>query len=405
QSLFTFIKKTNLAQNHKTDWQKTIRKKTPIFNDDTTPIYVETLTKSKAINVEEELIILYFSVLYDLQQQFFFRLELPPFYTILKGVAFEKATKNALKTLKNIRSKYYADKLLRLWKLLYAYFEQSEKSKQNKKRNEWLLVRDFNIVFEDMMDDLLGENDLPNALKEHKDGKRLDHIYSYQDLLSQDQIYYIGDSKYYKDGAEFSQNSKYKQFTYSKNVIQYNIDLLNATELAQNIRYRDDLTEGYNVTPNFFISAVVEESIDFLQHHLTQRTDVKERNSHFKNRLFDRDTLHLQAYDIHFLFVLHAYIAKNNVQKQAFSQQTKQLFRQNLITYLNETYDFYVVTPIGSIETFVETHFKRLNGKIYRPSSFENCLLLALEKTSEKSNEILVFLESEEQEITQIFLE
>jgi hypothetical protein len=48
-----------------------------------------------------------------------------------------------------------------LWHLCYAYFERLEQVKANKAMNKILLVRDFNIVFEDMIDALLGESQLP----------------------------------------------------------------------------------------------------------------------------------------------------------------------------------------------------------------------------------------------------
>ena len=57
----------------------------------------------------------------------------------------------------------------------------------------------------------------------------------------------------------------YKQFTYARNVIQWNLNLfLNSPDAAAQVdineygkfgRLRDDITEGYNVIPNFFISA------------------------------------------------------------------------------------------------------------------------------------------------------
>ena len=93
-------------------------------------------------------------------------------------------------------------------------------------------------------------------LKKNDDGKIIDHIYDYQSLIDTSNIFYIGDSKYYKSNSEVGNLSKYKQFTYAKNVIQFNIDLLNKDKketYKPKIRYRDQLTEGYNITPNFFI--------------------------------------------------------------------------------------------------------------------------------------------------------
>ena len=392
QSLFTFIKKTNTSQQHKIDWTKTITKKLPFLNKSSQPVYFQTITKSKNINIEEELICIFLSILHDFKQKYHFRIDLNPMYAISKGADFERLKQSGTRRLKAIKSKYFSDKLVKLWHLCYAYFERLEQVRNGKAMNEILLVRDFNIVFEDMIDALLGDAQLPKSLKEHKDGKRLDHIYPYQSLIFDDDIYYIGDSKYYKNETEFSQSSKYKQFTYSKNVIQYNIDLFNKNELSENLRYRDELTEGYNVTPNFFISAFVGENFDFTKHELKSNGKVTEQNTHFKNRLFDRDTLHLQAYDINFLYVLHAYIAKNNNQKTQFSEQAKIQFRDNLRDYLNQNYDFYEVKPDNNIEDFINQNFRLLNGKMYRPSHFEDKILVALLKKNTDNQEIIKIL-------------
>lgn len=82
-------------------------------------------------------------------------------------------------------------------------------------------------------------------------------MYTYQNLTNNEEekdIYYIGDSKYYKRGHKIGKESVYKQFTYARNVIQWNLDLFNdgdKEEQKDHFRLRDDVTEGYNVIPNF----------------------------------------------------------------------------------------------------------------------------------------------------------
>jgi hypothetical protein len=49
-----------------------------------------------------------------------------------------------------------------------------------------------------MIDDLIGDSKLLPELKNHADGKQVDHIYKYKSLLVEDEIYFVGDSKYYK---------------------------------------------------------------------------------------------------------------------------------------------------------------------------------------------------------------
>jgi hypothetical protein len=234
-------------------------------------------------------------------------------------------------------------------------------------------------VFEDMIDSLLAEENLPKGLKEQDDGKILDHIYEYQDLLTnQDTIYHIADSKYYGANAKLSKYDREKQYTYAKNVIQYNINWLNLDENTKQVRYRDELTEGYNITPNFFISAFVNDNLDFREDGLKFKENFK-RNKHFINRLFDRDTLILQAYNINFLFVVSAYIQSSTTQKELFKKNTRTVFRSKLIAYLNKNFEFKKIIS-DDIEQFVEQNFRKLQGKIYRPSGWENELLLVVEK-------------------------
>lgn len=117
---------------------------------------------------------------------------------------------------------------------------------------------------------LIGDKEPPRGLKEQDDGKRVDHIYSYRNLTNNEEdrpIYYIGDSKYYKIGNKISDESVYKQFTYARNVIQWNLNLFldnseeNAALRKEHPIYRDELTEGYNIVPNFFISAKMDEKL------------------------------------------------------------------------------------------------------------------------------------------------
>ena len=63
---------------------------------------------------------------------------------------------------------------------------------------------------------------------------------------------------------------------------------------------RDELTEGYNPTPNFFIRGIIDEKdLSYSDHKLTryQEDEKKCSNKHFENRLFDRDTLLVLTYE------------------------------------------------------------------------------------------------------------
>ena len=401
-ALLTHIKRFNTAQRHTVSWSRTVARKRPVLQNGK-PVYAEPVVKQKHINYDEELIVLYLSTLAALRQEYGFRLELNPLYILLSARDMERFQAQAKRRLKQIKGRYFSDKLLYVWQLLYQYYDRQEQLRTNRSFREVLLVRDFNVVFEDMIDYLLSDpkESLPKTLKDQPDGKRVDHIYAYRDLIWKtgllkgnekgDEVYHIGDSKYYHAGNEIGTSSISKQFTYARNVIQQNIDLLllnkdklNEDKLSYPLRYRDYLTEGYNPTPNFFISATVNSELSFTSDDLKTRSRGNASivvNRHFEGRLFDRDTLLLQAYNINFLYVLHTYVAKNVTQRDLFRKNTRSKFRQNMVDNLRSNYSFFKVTPHNNdLDTFVTKHFRRLAGKMYRPSGFDTAILLAIEK-------------------------
>lgn len=380
RKLFTQVTKINHSQKHNIDWNKTVTKHLPILEDNI-PIYIKMASNKKYLNFDEELIVIFYSVLNEFKRKFGFVINLNEQYKLIEKKAFEKLITKGTRKLKSIRYKYYSDSFLSLWHLLYTYFEKSEQIEVGQKKEEVLLVRNFNVIFEDMIDDLIGDTNIPSYLKNHKDGKQLDHIYRYDSLITSDDIYFVGDSKYYKPDNTIKGLSIDKQYTYAKNVVQYNIDLFNKGELCEKIRYRDPLTEGYNITPNFFISSLVDENYNFTL-DLLEVDGYPKLSYHFKDRPFDRDSLILQNYNINFLFVISAYIARNKKVKDSFRDKARVLFRERMIYYLNLEYQFYIITPSEDIEVFITRNFRALNGKMYRPSMNINSFILAYPKAS-----------------------
>lgn len=394
KNLLTYIAIIQHSGNNKIHWTKTIRQTQPLLHKGK-PFYLDCKTKSKIINYDEELIVLFFSTLDYLARSYHFQVKKNFNYEILKPhrVANLIETGKGTRLLRKIRNKYFTDELVALWSLLYAFYDRAERVAQKKEYSERLLVRNFNIVFEDMIDTLIGENELPKGLKEQKDGKIIDHIYRDKSLLEPDDIYFIGDSKYYKEGHDVGGNSLYKQFTYAKNVVQYQIDILNGKQVGDPLPYRDELTEGYNPSPNFFVRGFVDPS-DLSYTDSKLRNDGKiDCNYHFTNRLFDRDTLLVLTYDINFLYVLSAYV-QSRATSDSVGRFLREVFRNNVIKVFDDTYDFYCITPkyngLSQIECnkkFVDTHFRKLIGKIY--CTTEGMLLLAL-KNGENDNEQLL---------------
>lgn len=383
KDLFLFIKKINKSQNNKIDWNRTIKKTNPVIDSTGSPIYLETLSKKKQINADEDLLVLFFSLLKDIERKYNTKIPINPYYNLLSEKEYNKIKQRGTYYLRSIRYKYFDDRLLTLYRLLYTYFEKSEESNTKDKRKEYLIIKDYNLVFQDMVDELLSDTNIPKKLKTHKDGKELDHIYKSKSFFEDDGIYFIGDSKYYKRGNPIEEKSIYKQFTYAKNVIQYNIDLFNEDGSYPNgVKYRDELSEGYNITPNFFIRGLVDD-LNHSQPELTldSNQDIdRQINLHFTDRLFDRDTLIVQSYSINFLYVLWSYISSNNVDGNQFKVAAKGTFRESLVAFIEANYNFSLVTTEGPVSDFIKENFYKLNGRIYRPASFvgNNCFILAL---------------------------
>lgn len=397
--LFTYIyKEKNSRKNKKIKWEKTIRKNTPTIIEGNQPIYFNKRERQKQLDDQEILFKIFYSTLHYFKKEFNLNISIESFYKIEKGVAYEKMCRQAPKILKKVRSKYFSDILIKLFKLLEIYFNQFNPVEIKSKKEEFLSVKDYHIVFEDMIDKIFSDNfaDVNTSknislekLKKQKDGKLVDHLFKYDSIIDTDEkIFYIGDSKYYKPTNSIGEHSIYKQFTYAKNIIQFNIDLLNEgknDKLDSNIRYLDEVTEGYSISPNFFIQAIICNDFNFSDHCIeidyTKGNNGVEESFHFKNRLFDRDTLFVHYYKINFLFVLETYTNTNRYILSKLRKNIKKSFRDNFINYINEFsgISFYIKEFRNnvSLNEFVEKNFKLLNGKMYKTKKSENKLIIA----------------------------
>lgn len=386
--LFTYVSIINASGNNKIHWAKTISKTQPIIKEKT-PYYVEFRNKNKAVNLDEELIVLFYSTLEYLCDTYNFRIKSDVQYELLTSQKIRDLieTKRGTRILKKIRRKYFTDEFVKLWRLLYTFFDMAENIKSHKYHEDRLLVKNFNIVFEDMIDYLIGSKmeDIPDELKNQADGKIVDHIYKAKSLIDDNDIYYVGDSKYYAAWNEVGSISIYKQFTYAKNIIQFNINLLHHWEPQDKSKdnylpYRDSLTEGYNITPNFFIRGVVDSQNISYEENIKEQSDVVRFNRHFYNRLFDRDTLILKEYNINFLYVLSTYAI--HIDSESRTHRLRTLFRNDLLKSLEKTYTFYKVKQRAggvSLEELVRAHFYTFAGRMYQ-SPDDDTIWVALEK-------------------------
>lgn len=407
KNFFLYIIKNLHKGYNKINWPRTIGTQTAFVQNDQL-IYLKLINKKRQIDFDEELFIIYFSILNYIGDTFGFSKNINCNYEIIKGKRFECYLRGlGKKRLLQIKYKYYSDRALHLWQLCYAFFNESNNIVISSVQKEYLLVKSFHIVFESIIDELVGDNPLPDGMdKKQEDGKIVDHLFTAKSLIEGDvkNTYYIGDSKYYKIGHELGSESIYKQYTYARNVIQWNLDIFNNNlGYSSQIKLRDELTEGYNIIPNFFISAKLDKSFNYSIDGIekTDRRHNKHKKYQFKNRLFDRDTLLLFHYDVNFLFILSLYARNNTSQKIVWKQKIRDKFRYEIQRWLEKDYKFYVLRPkkgSNDIE-FINRNFKQLIGKIFCPYKDIHIYYLALDcSKSEFENEnkqTLILLEND----------
>ena len=388
QDFFMFTMMNLRSGLNKINWTRTIAHSSAIVQDGS-PVYISPVNKKRQINFDEELLVIFFSILNHISETYGFPVSIILRFELIRGKQFERLLNGQGKVrLRQIKYKYFSDKALQIWDLCYAFFDKAYQIRINAEQKEYLLVTNFNIVFEAIIDELIGDKDIPAGLKEQYDGKMVDHMYSWQGLIENEEkpVYYIGDSKYYKLGNKIGKESVYKQYTYARNVIQWNLDLfLDGKQKASDVKLRDDVTEGYNVIPNFFISAKMDEGLSY-----ADRVDETERRQpyfvsrQFENRLFDRDTLLVFHYDVNFLFVVSLFARDNAGQKAAWKNKVREIFREKIQEILGKQYQFYAMRQHPGVDGagYIREHFKQLLGKVYTPFEDKGIYSLALEEPS-----------------------
>lgn len=417
QNLFVFVAKNKHSGNNRINWQRTIAKKTPFIQGDL-PIYMELENKKNVFDLDDRLLVLYFSAMKFIQDEFGFEMPQSEFYVPLKRQEFARLLEceRGLRELRRIKYKYFEDRLLKLYNIMEAFFRWGARyTNKNVKAKEYLIANSFNNVFEAMIDSLISDQDKEVAkLKKNEDGKIIDHLYKEKSLIFADgseSIWHIGDSKYYKEENDVLGQSIAKQYTYAKNIVQdfFSPDFVDGNDecyssgVHQGVRYRDSVTEGYSVTPNFFIRGFVPEYENDDQYgdpYFSKKGENTEpikpddenmwdkRNRHFRNRLFDRDTLLLKVYNINFLYVLKTYTSKHSSLRDDFKKKTRKRFREDFLELLGDNYYFWAVYLPDwehkdypkDLEEFVNRHFRSLVGRVFQPAGTPRCLILAMEQ-------------------------
>ena len=389
RSYVTFILKNIHSGYNKINWTQTINHSPAIIQNEEA-VYIKMVNKRRKVNFDEELLIIYYSILAYISEMYGFHVDIQVGFPLIKGAKFDSYLNGrGVIRLRQIKYKYFSDKALELWNLCYAFFAHRTEITTSAELKEYLLVKNFYVVFEAIIDELIGDNkdDLPADFKEQKDGKLVDHLYMYPGLIEADdeqRTYYIGDSKYYKLGATLGDTSIYKQYTYARNIVQYNIDLwMDETLPDPDIRVRDDVTEGYNIIPNFFISAAMKPNDYSYNHREIELTKTGKKNPEikfqFKDRLFDRDTMLLSRYNVNFLFVVSLYARNRQSEKAAWKEEVRGQFRKEIRKVLEHDYSFYPMRSRGVVlDDYMNQHFRQLNGKVFTPFQDRSILTLAL---------------------------
>ncbi len=358
-------------------WNKTINRNTPIIQNGQ-PYYTNPVKLKSRPNFEEELIVIYFSILNYVTKEFGFPHKRTYNIETIPDIIFKTylAGRGTLR-LRQIKSNYFSNEAIRLWTLCMAFFNEMFALSANPLTRDQLLAKSFHHVFEDMVDFLIGDH-VEKRLRTFGDGRQLDHIYRYTPLIGETKSYYIGDSKYYplkKEGGQLKvdlpSDSMHKQYDYALNVQQ----LIMEDEEKSHLIF-DETTEGYGFIPNFFISgSIIGSDIESESDHkysfryndsgivISHKSDVRR---HFKDRLFDRSTLKLFYFNVNFMYVLKAYA----LGQRSWKEVARSAIRKGIQSVLlGETglYEIYKLSgKTDKIGKMTWRDYKTIAGKIIK---------------------------------------
>lgn len=405
RSFLKFIYADRQQGFSKINWKKTIARCRPIIRKDKAPCYYEPYTKAKEIDRKEELFAIFFSMVKYINSQYGTSIPISDFVELYSEDEFKSLISGRGKQiLAKIRNLYFADREKMMWTLCNAFFRYQEKVSSSSMVEDCLLAYKFDRVFEAMIDDLVGDRKF-ETLKKQDDDKIIDHLFKYKSLTQDNkEVFYIGDSKYYETEHDLKgSTSEYKEYTYAKNIIQRNVnfELMSEDDRKRENRdmycerCRDSLTEGYDITPNFFISSIVRpepEHLAFSHREPIPRYKEPYSSKQYNNRLFDRDTLFVFHFDIDFPSVIYMYACNNKGEKEGFKKDFRDKVYESAQDYLSANYTFYELLLRDKHHTLVyavSMIFKTIIGKVYRVDSDSNTLLLALKKHDSENEEVM----------------
>ena len=347
-------KETHRGYN-RVNWAKTVRQCVPIIKNNPRQVaYVNVFNERRHIHDQEKLMVLYFSTMRYINKKYGIDMPQTEYYTLLGENEFEVMVDGDVicSQLKSIHQQYFNDRMQELWRLLYAFHakisktEEKTQQQEGSHQDEYLIATNFDRVFEDMIDYLIGDPSLAK-LKKYP-GRIIDHIFVGKAIFDEEaKVYYIGDSKYYDTEKDIEDASKAKQYDYARHIIQVTRDKVtgrkdNGNDVSDIIDeeiakyYYNEETHGYAITPNFFIRPKKESDVnaDF-QFDFTKDEYIY----HHKDRLFDRSTLFLLSYDIGLPYILKAYATDDISMAKHVRKEVEEKVRTRLEELIKEHYN------------------------------------------------------------------
>ena len=408
KDLFLFIYKQSHSGFNRINWTKTVRKHIPLIKDKRV-MYLDVVNNKKTINYNEELLVIFFNTLIFLNDEMGLPVIVDQPYELYGKEEFKRMAcyGQVLGKLRRIRNNYFNDRLRTLWELLYAYYKSDSELRDGTKQEEYLIVKDFEYVFQRMVEYMIGDDSL-NEFK--KQDTEIDHLFSGKSVLGEtgaNEVCYIADSKYYVINKEDEENKLgksspdvKKQFGYARNFVQLAMDIKRDNHNFNSIAdfNRDDVTEGYAIIPNFFIVPKVT-NWDDRDDGFSKFGEIYEQNQ-FEGRIFDRDTLFLLKYKVNLKYLLYNYAKNNQAERFAFRRQVENEVISDMRQYIKNEYIVYKVSFKDEVELkdFVKSHFYDLAGRLF---SNENRLIVAL-ANDDKSKELTDLMVSEK--ISEIYM-
>ena len=127
-AFFTFVLKNMHSGYNKINWNKTVSRTMPGVQGDS-PAYMHPVNKRRCINFDEELLVIFFSILNYVSDTYGFRADMNYGFKLIKGACFRRYIEGYGRTrLRQIKYKYFSDTALKLWDLCYAFLTRPIKS-------------------------------------------------------------------------------------------------------------------------------------------------------------------------------------------------------------------------------------------------------------------------------------